>query len=391
MSIHSDIMVAGAGIAGLSTALALAQHGMPVTIIEAFSRPSEVGAGIQVPPNACYLLEQLGLLAAVKKRANKPRAVQLGDAKTGHVLVSMPVNQPSTNYTPFLTIHRAALHDVLYRAASAHPDIDIITGHRIECVQVNGSAVLLTAETNDGTAQLSARVLIGADGVWSRCRRAIKGAANATLTGRIALRAVVPVIDKASGNNIITAWMAQQAHLVCYPVRNSDTLNIVAITNGTSSPQMWDGTTNTATLTKLADQFDACGYRKAFMKTPLTAWPLATVATQAPWHDDGHIVLIGDAAHATEPFAAQGAAMAIEDGFVLARCMAENMTNITTAFSTYRGIREHRITAMAKRTTFNRKVYHMGGINRLARNAVMRIRKPESFLADMDWLYTHRA
>lgn len=392
MSLHSDIVVAGAGIAGLTTALALAQHGIAVTVLEAFSRPSEVGAGIQVPPNACHVLAELGLLAAVKRRATKPSVIQLGDAHNGKILVSMPVNVADTPYTPFLTIHRAALHQVLYRAAIDHPNIDIITGHRIERVQANPKAVSITAETSDGTAQLSARVLIGADGVWSRCRRAIEGATDAKPTGRIALRAVVPAADtNGTMHNAITAWMAKQAHLVCYPVRNTDTLNIVAITQGSASKHVWDAQADDRTLKHLAEQFDACGYRKVIKQTQWTAWPLAAVSPNAAWHDNGHIVLVGDAAHATEPFAAQGAAMAIEDAFVLARCMAQYRDAPSAAFSAYRKQRLARVVKMAKRTAFNRTVYHMGGISRLARNTAMTMRKPEEFLADLNWLYTHKA
>lgn len=391
MSLHSDIVVAGAGIAGLTAALALAHHRLPVTIVEAFARPSEVGAGIQVPPNACHVLAQLGVLADVKKRATKPSAIRLGDARSGNILLSMPVNEHGTPYAPFLTIHRAALHQALYLAALAHPDIDIITGHRIARVQTSPKAVSLTAETSDGTAQLSARVLIGADGVWSRCRRAIKGAAEAKPTGRIALRAVVPSNANAADDPVITAWMAKHAHLVCYPVRNKDTQNIVAITNGTAAKHIWDGEASHETLAHLADQFTACGYRKVIKNTQWTAWPLAQVAPDAPWHDDGHIVLIGDAAHATEPFAAQGAAMAIEDAFVLARCIAEHGADTRAAFSAYHTQRLARVAKMAKRTAFNRRVYHMGGLSRLARNTAMTLRDPAAFLADLDWLYTYKA
>ncbi|MGB7431877.1 MAG: FAD-dependent monooxygenase [Ahrensia sp.] len=391
MSLHSDIVVAGAGIAGLTAALALAHHKMPVTIVEAFARPTEIGAGIQVPPNACHVLAQLGVLTDVKTRATKPSAIRLGDAPSGSILLSMPVNEKHTPYTPFLTIHRAALHQTLYRAALAHPDIDIITGHRIARVQTSPKAVTLTAETSDGTAQLSARVLIGADGVWSRCRRAIKGAAEAKPTGRIALRAVVPAHANAAEDPTITAWMAERAHLVCYPVRNKDTQNIVAIADGTAAKHIWDSQADHKTLALLADQFTPCGYRKVIKNSQWTVWPLAQVTPDAPWHDDGHIVLIGDAAHATEPFAAQGAAMAIEDAFVLARCMAEHAADTRAAFNTYRSQRHARVAKMAKRTAFNRRVYHMGGLSRLARNTAMTLRDPTSFLADLDWLYTYKA
>lgn len=391
MSTHSDIAIVGAGIAGLCAALSLAKQGLAVSVIEAFSRPSEVGAGIQIPPNACHVLKQLEVLDALQAKAIKPESINLADAITGKTLLSLPVNRPGGDGLPLLTAHRATLHGVLYKAVTDHPDVKLLNGHRVERISADGDIVSITAETSGGTAQLTAGIIVGADGIWSNVRHAIEEARQPIATNRVALRAVTAVPASLHQADAVTAWLSPDAHLVSYPMRNSDTQNLVAIIQGNAAEAEWSSEADAPMLATLKQIFGKSPFAPVFDHAKWKVWPLASVAPDGPWDNGRNVVLIGDAAHAMEPFAAQGAAMAIEDGFILAKAVAANPDSAPSAFAEYRKTRLSRIQAASGRTAFNRRVYHMGGLPRLARNLALNIRPTDSYLKDLDWLYGYRA
>ncbi|MCI5077031.1 FAD-dependent oxidoreductase [Oricola sp.] len=388
MTEETEILIAGAGIAGLTAALALAQRGCSVTVVDAFEEPSEVGAGLQVAPNASRILRTLGVLDALVSKAIAPEAIRLGDGQTGDMLLEMPITPAWLERmdAPYLTAHRAALHSVLYTAAVANPAITLKTGHAVADVREDGEHVTTVLKTADGEAVIVSRLLIGADGIWSRVRESVPGAAQPQATGRIAWRAIGP----ASGNGPnVTAWMIPNGHIVTYPVRNADTLNVVAITQGRSEKGDWAQTADADMLVRLLGTTHPIRGFEGMDKAHWTTWPLNAVAPEAPWNS-GRILLIGDAAHGMEPFAAQGAAMAIEDGFAAGICLANAVDNPTPAFARYDGLRRGRVRKVAKRTEFNRWVYHQSGPGRTVRNFLFSKRSPQSFLSDLDWLYGYR-
>jgi len=388
--IESDIVIAGGGIAGLVAALSLSKLGIGCTVLESADKPTEVGAGIQVPPNASHVLSEIGLLDVLADRALKPSSIRLADAISGKTVLTMPVNQKASGKLPFLTVHRATLHGVLYNAAQADENIHMINGYRIGSASRddNGAAVY---PVDCEKQSVHARILIGADGIWSRVRSAVSGAASPLVTGRIALRAIVPNRPGLGKGNHITAWMAPDSHLVSYPVRNADTNNLVAIIPGQAEKDVWDGAAKSETLKQLREHFGSCGFGNQLMDAKWTVWPLAAIDPGKSWHDGAAIALIGDAAHAMEPFAAQGAAMAIEDGYVLARSIAESPDDTSRAFVAYQSKRQKRVLRVSKRTALNRRIYHMSAAARLARNAAFRLRPKERFAADLRWLYDYRA
>ena len=390
MSDKPDILIAGAGIAGLTAALALARRGFGSTIVESFSEPSEVGAGLQVAPNASRILRDLGVLDALREKAVAPSSIRLGDAPTGRILLDMAITPEWLEKmgAPYLTAHRASLHGVLYRAALADPAIDIVTGERVTGVSQDTDSVTVTLETgDDGKRDLVCGVLIGADGIWSRTRSAISGAADPKPTGRIAWRAIGPA--SAASANKVTAWMAPDSHLVTYPVRNSETLNIVAITHGRLEAHDWSHEADQGQLSRLLESARKITDLGHVEKANWTTWPLNAVSPSAPWHD-GRVVLIGDAAHGLEPFAAQGAAMAIEDGYALGIAFAKHGGTPEEAFRHYRSLRIDRILRVARRTEFNRWTYHQSGAGRVARNMFFSMRSADAFFGDLDWLYGYR-
>ena len=383
------ILVAGAGIGGLTVALGLARQGRAVRLVEAFEAPSEIGAGLQVPPNACHVLDRLGVLGPLKAKASLPDRICLGDAVTGRIVLAMDINRKDGPDDIYLTAHRALLHGVLYQAAAAEPAITLLTGHRIVDAREDDAQVTLTAAHGGDRVELTAPAVIGADGIWSVLRRAVAGADAPQPTGRIALRAVVPAPPESQANAVI-AWMAPHAHLVTYPVRNAETRNLVAVIGGKVGGRSWSEQVDFETLESLFEKLARTPYGDLGDRAEWTAWPLYSVDPQGAWHS-GRICLLGDAAHGMEPFSAQGAAMAIEDGHVLARTIAGFGGDVAAAFAAYRAERVQRVRRVAKRTALNRFTYHQAGMGRIARNLSFRMRPASAFKADLDWLYGYRA
>jgi salicylate hydroxylase len=385
---ETNILIAGAGIAGLTTALALAQRGIDVAVADAFEEPSEVGAGLQIAPNASVILSSLGVLAPLTERAITPSAIRLGDAPSGRILLDMPITPAWIERmgAPYVTAHRAALHGVLYQAAREHPAITIHTGHAVADTRESGEHVTTVLRSEDSETVMISRIVIGADGIWSKIRESVRGAPRPQSTGRIAWRAIAPTDSDAK---CVTAWMMPHGHLVTYPVRNADTLNVVAITRGRSREGDWAQQADAGPLGELLGNARTIDGFGAIEKANWTTWPLNAVDPAGSWHS-ARVLLIGDAAHGMEPFAAQGAAMAIEDGFAAGICIAEEPDDPAKAFARYTSMRRDRIARVAKRTEFNRWVYHQSGPGRIARNLYFSMRKPEAFFADLDWLYGYR-
>lgn len=383
------ILIAGAGIAGLTAALSLAQHGRAVTVIEAFDAPSEVGAGLQVPPNACHVLGQLGVLDALTAKATRPDRICLGDAIEGRIVLAMDVNAGTAGSGIYLTAHRASLHGVLYTAAKSDPNITMLEGHRIVDASEGEDGVHITAAHLGESAQLHAGVVIAADGIWSILRKAVPGALAPKPTGRIAMRAVVPAPAEAQSNAVI-AWMAPDCHLVTYPVRKAETRNLVAIVPGSATGQSWSEGVDTDRLNALVAMLANTPYGQIMKKADWTAWPLYAVAPESSWFSN-RIALIGDAAHGIEPFAAQGAAMAIEDGYVIGKMIGEASAEPQAIFAAFEQARRDRVRKVAKRTDLNRFAYHQSGVGRIARNLTFKMRGPSALRDDLAWLYDYRA
>lgn len=388
MTEETDILIAGAGIAGLTAALALAQRGRDVTIVDAFKEPSEVGAGLQVAPNASRILKSLGVLDALEQRAIAPSSIRLGDGEIGEILLDMQITPDWVERmgAPYLTAHRAVLHGVLYNAVCANPAINVLTGLRVDPVRESGEHVTTVLKSDNDETVIVSRLLIGADGIWSEVRESVAGAAQPQATGRVAWRAIGAA---NGGGKHVTAWMIPQGHIVTYPVRNSDTLNIVAITPGRAATGEWAQAADVDMLVQLMGTTHPIEDLGPIDGIEWTTWPLNSVAPDGKWHS-GRILLIGDAAHGMEPFAAQGAAMAIEDGYAAGLCIARNPDAPDVAFANYDVLRRKRVRRVAKRTEFNRWVYHQSGAGRAARNFFFQKRSPESFLTDLDWLYGYK-
>ncbi|MFD1326850.1 FAD-dependent monooxygenase [Mycoplana ramosa] len=381
------VAIVGAGIAGLTAALCLARKGIASHILEQADRLEEVGAGLQISPNASGVLARLGVLPALEARWLEPVSIVLASGRTLKPLTTIPVGTAARRrwQHPYGVLHRATLQRVLLDAVRAEPLAHVHLGAQV--ARHNPAAIV--AQIGE-----SVDLIVGADGVWSILRTAVPAAAPARFSGSLAWRFMIP-FDRAPGfldPRSVVAWTGPSAHLVAYPIAEVQAFNVVAIHQGAFRGHIWSATSGQTGSTLRLDAFSAWNSEIVALlraaEAPL-AWPLYECA-DGRWSNGRDLILIGDAAHATTPFAAQGAAMAIEDAAELAAAVA-TAPDLPAALSAYEKRRRQRLKRVRARADFNRFAYHARGPIALARDAVLALRSPESLAADLDWLYGYRA
>ncbi len=372
-------------MAGLTAALALARKGISSDIIEQAPQLGEVGAGLQLSPNATRVLASLGVLSDLEQHWLEPNAISLVSGTDLRHLASVPAGNFARKRWgyPYGVLHRSTLQQALLRAVLNQPLCRLHLGQRVQGI---GSEALgsITGRKPD--------FVIGADGAWSVARDAIPGSPAVSFSGNIAWRFTISQSGAPSflSRNGVTAYLGAKAHLVSYPLKEIDGFNLVAIAAGTKSDESWAIDADAARRAMLLEQFS--GWHRDIRTTLAgteqpTFWPLYE-ASDGNWHNGRDTVLIGDAAHAMMPFSAQGAAMAIEDAFSLAAHVARAPVPLALAtFSTERKARAARVKA---RGDFNRFAYHARGPFRIGRDIVLSLRPAEKLAADLDWLYGHR-
>ncbi|WCK03374.1 FAD-dependent monooxygenase [Agrobacterium tumefaciens] len=385
-----SVAIVGAGIAGLTAALAFARHGIDCDIIEQAGELAEVGAGLQLSPNAARILATLGVLPDIEARWTEPVSVDLASGKSLTTLLSLPMGAVARSRwgAPYGVLHRSTLQNALLLTVTRNPLCRLHLGKRIENATVDVIAAT-TFRDHD--------LIVGADGVWSAARFAVPAAPTATFSGNVAWRFTVAAdqVPSAFNKTAVTAYLGSRGHIVAYPLKEVGGFNIVAIALGADPGATWRAESSGRQKALLLEQFRGFSpdiVRLLDSSENPTFWPLYQ-AGPGRWHNGRDTVLIGDAAHAMMPFAAQGAAMAIEDAFELAGAMAGNSTEkpVPQALAAYEALRLPRIEKARKRASLNRFAYHARGPVRIARDLVFSTRPPEAFLKDFDWLYGYRA
>lgn len=383
MTIRNAAII-GAGMAGLTAALALAQRGIRVHVIEQAPYLAEVGAGLQISPNASRILAKLGVLSALEPLWTEPDRISLASGRTLGRVAHVPVGRSARERwrAPYGVLHRASLQGVLRQAVEADALCTLHLGRRIN----HGDAAIIadvTGETPD--------LIIGADGVWSSVRDSIASAPEPDFSQNVAWRFMVEG-HKAPGflsPQSVTAFLGPSAHIVCYPLKETGGFNIVAIAAGVTPGETWEASATAEETSMLLRQFRGWNPQITEMLRQCKDakfWPLYQVSN-GNWHNGQDKVLVGDAAHAMMPFAAQGAAMAIEDAWELARQVSRPAADMPQALATYEAVRKARIEKVRRRGNFNRFAYHLSGPLRLGRDIVLALRPPQSLAADLDWLY----
>jgi len=381
------VAIVGAGIAGLTAALALARRGISCDIIEQATRLEEVGAGLQISPNSGRILAELGVLKTLEPIWAEPDHIALASGLSLRVLANVPVGRFARERwrAPYGVLHRTTLQRALLAAVEKQPLCSLHLGVRLDHPSPEAFATI-TGHHPD--------LIVGADGVWSQVRTIVPQGPIPTFSGNIAWRLTVPSrkAPAALKVNAVTAFMGPGAHLVSYPLKEIDGYNVVAISSGLNPGQTWQAHANAKQHDLLMRQFSLWHSQIQELLSQAkdaTFWPLYEVE-RGRWHNEQNTVLIGDAAHAMMPFAAQGASMAIEDAARLAVHISRSGT-LSERLNAFEQERVARTDKARNRGAFNRFAYHARGPARLARNIVLSMRSPQSLAADLDWLYGFNA
>lgn len=379
-------LIAGGGIGGLATALALAQRGFSSHVLEKRTAFSAEGAGIQIGPNGGRVLAKLGLSDALHPMAGIPDAVRVHDGRTGDVLCRIPLGDHiSHRYgAPYWVFHRADLHAALLQAVENCPLITLqLTA---EVTGISNSADEVNAETADGR-QLAGAGLIAADGLWSDLRSQFFDARAPVFSKRSAARAVLPIEDVPSGivSRDVGLWLSEQAHVVHYPVRGGNEFALIVVRHDESQTPGWGADVSPTWVREGVRSFAPVLRDLISAVSDWRKWGLYDLPKTQTFAK-GRVALLGDAAHPILPFLAQGGVMALEDGWVLAQCVAAHK-DVDAAFSAYQLARRQRVAQVQEASRRNGRVYHMSGALAMARNFALKAAPSSMLLAQYDWLY----
>ncbi len=352
--------IIGGGIAGLASALAVSNAGGNATVFEKAANFEPVGAGLQLGPNAARALQRLGAWDAVLSSTYAPPEIHMRDGCSGKLLKRLALGRSfEQRYgMPYLTAHRSDLHLALLGVASTKPNITIHTNSEIDELALGGF---------DG--------IIAADGVWSKARENLFPDSQAITTQDTYFRSLMPMPSNTSNVNFecVNLWFYPGGHLVHYPVGHPAQLNLIAITNGDEPKSFFkNASKNLRSVLALPNQF--------------SKWQSAYLSPLKHWHQ-GSITLIGDAAHATLPYLAQGAAMALEDA---AHLQIELQSNVKTAFENLSAKRIARTMHLHQSSMRAGQIYHSSGVTALSRNAAMKLAPSTIIQKQLDWIYSYK-
>ena len=385
---RQTIVVAGAGISGLTAALALAAAGFRVVVAERREELSKIGAGIQIGPNAGRVLARLGLDKAMAQAAIEPEAIDIMNGASGRRVTAVPKSAFHRRYAfPYRVIHRTDLQSVLAAAVARIPEIRLHLGTTVSETKLQSDCVLVRLKRQGGGEVVQAAALVGADGVWSSQRQTIPESAAPKPIGRTAWRALIPADTAPTFIDMtrVGLWLGPDAHIVHYPVAQGAAVNIVAVV-----AEAWDkpGWNTPGEAAEIRARFAGwSGSARRLIGAPF-AWQkyaLAPVDPSGPWVC-GRTALIGDAAHAMVPFLAQGAAMAIEDAAVLAASLY-GASDIPAALRAYEAARKPRVTRVWQAAQQTGDTYHFGAAMAAMRNTALALAGARLVLGRTDWIY----
>ena len=366
------ILIVGGGIGGVTAALCLAKDGHEVEVFEQDSEYAELGAGIQLSPNCTRVLHYLGLENALRNSGFRPEGVEFRNWKSGKTIASSALGETVVAKFgfPYYHIHRGDLIHLLVREASRQGSIRLHTDSRVDgfaeaCssiqVSVNGS-------THEGD------LLIGADGIHSIIRSNLWGDETPSFTGNVAWRGLVRAAELPPGmvRPMATVWLGPRRHFVHYYIKDRELVNCVCVVEKNG----WE----VESWTELGEQdelkADFNGWNDEVQtlinlvdRNSLYKWALHDRDPMNNW-GKGRVTLLGDACHPTLPFMAQGAAMSIEDGVVLAGCLRQTQ-DVPVALKNYEDLRRDRTAIIQKGSRMNASLFHFSGLKALARNFVL--------------------
>ena len=388
----TQVVIAGGGIAGLAAALACARAGVEVRVFERAAQFSEVGAGLQLGPNATRRLVSLGLGEPLRKLAFFPSWLSVRSAANGTPLAQLTLgDELAARYgAPYATMHRADLQDMLLAAVRA-AGVELQSGAPIDSVATTSQAVTLSTLSTTG---IECDALVGADGLWSRVRQHVTSDPAPSPTGHLAYRGLAKQASLPASlrQDDVRVWLGPRLHVVAYPVRRGELLNVVAIVQGHSAGDLtgWD---RPGIASQLHAALGAMCAPLRDLVHAIDGWRLWSLHDRPPMSGpqemaSGRIALAGDAAHPMRPYLAQGAAMAIEDAVELARCLGmvkQAGSDVPLALARYALNRWQRAARVQARARRNGRIFHSTGLVRWGRDVAMRLLGEQ--LLDQPWLY----
>jgi salicylate hydroxylase len=385
------IAIAGMGIGGLAAALALARRGIASHVFERRTDLNEAGAGIQLGPNGCRVLSELGVLERVRTHACEPDALSVHDGKTGRVLTRLTLGtwMRERYSAPYLTLHRQDLHAALLECANTQGNISGATGQDVTTFATGESGTSIFLSNGE---EFKASALIAADGLWSRLRTQVTPSPLPRPIGKCAFRAVLPreALPQELTANDVHIWLSSGAHAVHYPVRAGSEIALVVIVDANAFESDWNiDATPDWQATETTAAF-AAPLRELLSKAEhWRMWPLQTLEPLERW-TNGSVALLGDAAHPILPFFASGASLALEDASVLAAFISEATRPMPARLQDYESARRGRAERVAKASRMNGRIYHLDGKLAAARNLTLTRVPPALLMRRYDWIYGWR-
>ena len=385
---ETRFIVAGAGIGGLAAALGLARAGVPVLVLEKASVLGEIGAGIQLGPNAFHCFDVLGIGEQARRMAVYVDGLLLMDAMTAEVIVNIPTADLFRKRfgNPYAVVHRGDLHGVFLRACREHPLIELRTGSEVVGYEQDGAMVtgrLRNGDTVQGAA------LIGSDGLWSNIRRQMVGDGMPRVSGHTTYRSVIPteLMPEDLRWNAATLWAGPKCHIVHYPLSDWKVFNLV-VTYHNHAPEPVAG--KPCSDEEVMDGFRHIHPRAQEIIRHGRDWKYWVLCDRDPVEQwvDGSVALLGDAAHPMMQYMAQGACMAMEDGVALAEEVTARPGRIPEALDAYRArrvLRTGRVQLQSR--AMGDHVFHPDGVHAAVRNEIMRAKTTEQWYDTVAWVY----
>ncbi|OWU86072.1 salicylate hydroxylase [Oceanicola sp. 22II-s10i] len=387
MASDTPILIAGGGIGGLAAAMGLARHGRRSIVLEKAPALGEIGAGIQLGPNAFHAFDYLGVGEAARAMAVYIENLRLMDAIAGDEICRIPLGDDfrARFGNPYAVVHRGDLHGVFLRACRESDLVDLRTSSEVVDYEQDGGSV--TAILADGS-RVTGAALIGADGLWSNIRKKVVGDGAPRVSGHTTYRSVIPTEEMPEDLrwNAATLWAGPKCHIVHYPLSGWKVFNLV-VTYHNDAPEPVAGQPVSHDEVRRGFEHVAPVARQVIEKGK--DWRLWVLCDRDPVMDwvDGRVALLGDAAHPMMQYMAQGACMAMEDAVCLSAELGKT-ADTETALADYASKRRLR-TARVQLTSrqIGEHIYHPAGVHAALRNQIMGAKSPEEWYEVLDWIY----